>query len=180
MSSLRNIFIPSVLLFSLVGVACSNKNATTECDQTKFDCTPKLAEVAVSEPIVTEVSASESITVKEEVIETANISNTKHSVKVNDDLPKIKKQLKPLIKEEMNFIMGTNYDGWNVMINSVTDDPKYKGERWIVKYDVSTGEKGMVSDECTAWAQISSEDNTTVMVTTWDSQCYSSLKQYVS
>ena len=63
MSNLRNILIPSIFLL-LVG--CSNKSEIAECDQTKFDCTP----VAVSEPI-----ASEPVTVQEEVIETANVSN---------------------------------------------------------------------------------------------------------
>ena len=37
--TLRNILTPSIFLFALVVVGCTNKKETVECDQTKFDCT---------------------------------------------------------------------------------------------------------------------------------------------
>jgi hypothetical protein len=75
MSNLRNILIPSVLLFTLVGVGCSNKNETAECDQTKFDCTPKASEPVVSTP------ASEVVVTEKEIESEPEIKTVASEVK---------------------------------------------------------------------------------------------------
>lgn len=95
------------------------------------------------------------------------------------DLAKIKRHLDAELKSEINTMLASNYKGWNIMVNSIKDDPEHVGERWIVKYDVSTGDKGMLSDECTAWANISSEDDETVIIATHDTSCYEFLKEYI-
>jgi hypothetical protein len=77
MSNLRNILIPCVLLLSLVGVGCSNKNETVECDQTKFDCTPK------TEP--TETIASEPTAISEAVANDSSIQTANENIPTDSD-----------------------------------------------------------------------------------------------
>lgn len=69
MSNLRNLLIPSIFLL-LVG--CGNKNATVECDQTKFDCTPKTETPASEAATLAIQAASEAVSTTDgETITTA-------------------------------------------------------------------------------------------------------------
>jgi len=182
---LRNILTPSILLFALVVVGCTNKKETVECDQTKFDCTPKTTEVAVSEPVAREVVASEPLIVEEEVIETANVSN-------EDNLPPeitweqqkkiINKSFKPLIKDEINNLLNADTDTWVIDVRSVKDGTGKDKGFVIYKYDVTSSSPDhdflISAKTCTAKAQISSEDNKTPMAFTLDTDCYKNLEGF--
>ena len=171
---IRNPLILFILLFSLFNVGCSPKQEISECDSTKFDCTPKEEEATAKE-----ISASELVLLEGEVVQTANLDiSTEVNISRPDALSIIKPQLESLIKDEINTFVGKDYKDWNVMINSITPEQGNEGSRWIVKYDVSTGKKGMLSDECTAKTQLSSEDERPI-VYTLDTDCFIELGNYI-
>lgn len=189
---LRHLLTPSILLFSLVTVACSDKKTTVECDQNKLNCTPKTTEIAVSEPVTSEVS-SEPLIVEGEAIETANISNNEFidgdpdfyvspEMSWNEQKRVINSEFKSLIKDEINTIIKSNTDTWVINVKSVKDGTGDQKGFVFYKYDVTSSSPDhdflISAQTCTAKAQISSEDNRTPMATTLDSNCYKNLEGF--
>lgn len=121
---LRNTIIPSILLFTLVSVGCSPKQEQSECDSTKFDCTPK-TEIVASEPIATvdeavaiaSQAASDAVDSAEEAIKTAPIANAEWKLD-----PKVEAKLPALFNKEID----PDFD-WTVLESSLIEDGTYTG-----------------------------------------------------
>lgn len=191
---LQNALIPSVLLVTLIAVGCTDKKAATECDQTKFDCTPKTTEIAaVSEPVTSDVVASEPVLLQEEVTKKANHSNdqtvdgdpdfhTSSKMPWDEQKKIINSSFKSLIKDEINTVLNANTDTWVIDVKSVKDGTGDQKGFVIYKYDVTSSSPDhdfLISEQtCTAKAQISSEDNRTPMAMTIDTDCYKNLEGF--
>jgi hypothetical protein len=185
----QNILIPSILLFTLFSIGCSPKQETKECDSTKFDCTPKASEV-----VKNEVVASEPVQpVEDETIQTADVSNSEHTdgdpdFHVSKAMPwdeqkkVINSEFKSLIKDEINTILNSNTDTWQINVLSKKDGVGDQKGFVIYKYSVTSSSpehEFLISEkDCIAHAQISSEDNRTPMAMTLDTDCYKNLEGF--
>jgi hypothetical protein len=183
-----------ILLFSLISIGCTDKQVTVECDQNKFDCTPKTSEIAGSEPVINQAVTSEPVSIKEDVKEKTNLSSNESMADgdpdfyISPEMPWIEQKkiinssFKSLIKSEINTILGTNTDTWVIDIKSVKDGIGDQKGFVIYKYDVTSSSPDhdflISAQTCTAHAQISSEDNRTPMAVTLDTNCYKNLEGF--